>query len=138
MQRLFEFIGNHYILVGVFVVLMVVFIRNEVKRGGRTVTPQELVNMVNVQGAVVLDVRESTEFNIGHIVDSVNIPFGSLNTRLGELEKYKEKVIVITCKMGQQAGQAGSILKKAGFENVTRLKSGMTGWRNENMPVVKG
>ena len=138
MQRLFEFIGNHYILVGVFFILIAVFVRNEVKRGGKTVTPQELVTLVNQQGALVLDVRDSTEFVNGHIVDSVNIPFSALDTRLGELEKHKDKAIVIACKMGQHAGQAGAILKKAGFQKVARLKSGITGWRNEQMPVVKG
>ena len=137
MQRLLEFIGNHYLIVGVFMVLLALFVRNEVKRGGKTVTTQELVNLVNQQGAVVLDVRDNTEFSNGHIVDSINIPFGSLNSRLSELEKYKDKAIVVACKVGQHAGQAGSLLKKAGFENVARLRGGVTEWRNQNMPVVK-
>jgi len=138
MNQLFEFIGNHPVLVGLFAVLLALFIRNETQRGGRGVTPQELVNLVNKEGAVVLDVRDSKEFAAGHIVDAVNVPHTSLQSRLTELEKYKEKPVTIVCKMGQHAGAAGAILRKAGFASVTRLTGGMTEWRNQNLPVVKG
>jgi len=138
MTQLFEFVGNHPILVGMFAVLLTLFIRNETQRGGRGVSPQELVNLVNKEGAVVLDVRDSKEFAAGHIVDAVNVPHGALEARLAELEKYKEKPVTIVCKMGQHAGTAGAMLRKAGFASVSRLTGGMTEWRNQNLPVVKG
>ena len=138
MSQLFEFVGNHPILVGMFAVLLTLFIRNETQRGGRGVSPQELVNLVNKEGAVVLDVRDSKEFAAGHIVDAVNVPHTSLEDRLAELEKYKEKPVTIVCKMGQHAGTAGAMLRKAGFGSVSRLSGSMTEWRNQNLPVVKG
>jgi rhodanese-related sulfurtransferase len=119
-------------------VLLTLFIRNETQRGGRGVSPQELVNLVNKEGAVILDVRDSKEFAAGHIVDAVNVPHTSLESRLPELEKYKEKPVTIVCKMGQHAGTAGAVLRKAGFASVSRLSGGMTEWRNQNLPVVKG
>jgi len=39
--------------------------------------------------------------------------------------------------MGQHAGAAGTQLKKAGFENVSRLRGGIAEWRGQNLPVVK-
>ena len=138
MTQLFEFVGNHPILVGIFAVLLTLFIRNETQRGGKGVSPQELVNLVNREGAVVLDVRDSKEFATGHIVDAVNVPHTALESRLAELEKYKEKPVTIVCKMGQHAGAAGAMLRKAGFASVSRLTGGMTEWRNQNLPVVKG
>jgi rhodanese-related sulfurtransferase len=138
MAQLFEFIGHHPILVGIFAVLLVLFIRNETQRGGKGVSPQELVNLVNKEGAIVLDVRDSKEFAAGHIVDALNVPHTALESRLSELEKYKEKPVTIVCKMGQHAGAAGAMLRKAGFASVSRLSGGMTEWRNQNLPVVKG
>lgn len=138
MSQLFEFVGNHPILIGILAVLLTLFIRNETQRGGRGVSPQELVNLVNKEGAVVIDVRDSKEFAAGHIVDAVNVPHTSLEGRLAELEKYKEKPVTIVCKMGQHAGTAGAVLRKAGFASVSRLSGGMTEWRNQNLPVVKG
>ena len=75
MEQLFEFIGNHMILVGTFVILLTLFIRNETRRGGQAVSAQQLVDMVNRHNALVLDVRDRKEFEAGHIVNAVNIPY---------------------------------------------------------------
>lgn len=138
MQRFFEFVANHPFLVGTFVLLLVLFIRNETRRGGRSVTAQQLVDLVNRENAVVIDVRDRKEFQAGHIVGAVNVPFASLDARLDELKKYQSRPVVVACKIGQHAGAAGTQLRKAGFENVTRLTGGMAEWRNQNLPVVKG
>ena len=46
--------------------------------------------------------------------------------------------MVVVCRLGQSAGAAGTLLRKSGFEQVSRLSGGMTEWRNQNLPVVKG
>ncbi len=138
MEQLFEFIGNHYILTGIFVVLMGIFARNELQRGGRAVSAQQLVDLINREGAVVLDVRDKKEFGEGHIVDAMNIPHTAIASRMGELERHKVKPVVVACKMGQHSGAVGTLLRKAGFENVVRLRGGITEWRSQNLPVVKG
>ncbi len=137
MEQLFTFIGNHPLLVGAFVVLLILFIRNEMSRGGANVSAQQLVNMVNAQEAVVLDVRDKSEYDQGHIVDAINIPYTNLETRIDELARYKEKPIVIACKMGQHSGAAGTLLRKNGFANVSRLRGGIAEWRGQSLPVVK-
>lgn len=138
MEKFFEFIGNHPFLVGLFVVLLALFIRNEMRRGGRSVSPQELVDMVNRENAVVVDVRDRKEYQAGHIVEALNIPSANLEGRMDELKKYRERPIVVVCKMGQNAGTAGALLRKQGYENVSKLSGGMAEWRNQNLPVVKG
>ncbi len=137
MEQLFTFIGNHPLLVGAFVVLLILFIRNEMSRGGANVSAQQLVNMVNAQEAVVLDVRDKVEFDQGHIVDAINIPYTNLESRIDELDKYKEKPVVIAGKMGQHSGTAGTLLRKNGFTNVSRLRGGISEWRGQSLPVVK-
>ena len=138
MAQFLEFVSNHFLLAGAFVALLVLFIANEGRRGGRTVSAQELVNMVNRDNAVVLDVRDRKEFQAGHIVDAVNIPFPSLESRVAELAKYKDRPIVLVDKMGQHSGSSGAILAKAGYENVARLQAGMSDWQGAQLPVVKG
>jgi rhodanese-related sulfurtransferase len=137
MDQVFEFVVNHPFLFGAFAVLLVIFIRNETQRGGRSVSAQELVNLVNRQDAVVVDVRDKKEFEQGHIPNAVNIPYACLASRISELSDYKEKPIVLACKMGQHAGPAGTALRKQGFVNVSRLSGGIAEWRNQNLPVVK-
>ena len=137
MEQLINFVINHPYLVGIFAVLLVLFIRNEMVRGGASISAAQLVQLVNNENAVIVDVRDKGEFDSGHIVDSINIPFSSLETRADELNKYKDKPLVLTCKMGQHAGSAGTLLKKKGFENVSRLKGGIAEWRGQSLPVVK-
>ena len=124
MEQFFSFLGDHPILVGTFLLLLFLFFRNERTRAGATVGTQELVRLVNKENAVVLDVRERNEFLEGHIVDALNIPYTSLESRLDEISQHKEKPIVIACKMGQHSGAAGTLLQKNGFTNVTRLTGG--------------
>ncbi|MDP6374691.1 MAG: rhodanese-like domain-containing protein [Pseudomonadales bacterium] len=137
MDQLFDFIGNHPFLVGIFILLIALFVRNETQRGGRGVSAQQLVDMVNREDAIVVDIREKKEFDNGHIVDAINIPFAALETRIDELKKFRERPVVVMCKMGQHAGSAGTMLRKNGFENVSRLTGGITEWRNQSLPVVK-
>ena len=137
MARIFEFIGNHPFLLGAFVLLLALFIRNEMQRGGRSVTAQQLVDLMNRDNALVLDVRDKKEFAAGHIVHAVNIPYAALNGRVDEIKKHLQRPIVVACKMGQHSGTAGAILRKHGFQNVCRLAGGIAEWRNQNLPVVK-
>ena len=138
MDQFFTFIGAHPWLVGAFLLLLIFFFRNEMSRGGRTVNAQELVNMVNRDGAVVVDVRDSTDFRSGHVDGAVNIPHGSIAERLSELQRYRDKPVVVMCKMGQHSGTVGVHLRKAGFTNVTKLRGGVSEWRGQNLPLVKG
>ena len=135
--QIFEFIGNHYILVSVFIFLLVAFIINEGKQGGAALTPNNLVNLVNREGAVIVDIRDNKEFGNGHIAGAVNMPFGTIDSRVGELHPYKEKPIVLVCKMGQHAGSIGKKLRGQGFEDVRRLSGGMAEWGANSLPVVK-
>ena len=137
MEQFFTFLGNHPILIGTFLLLVFLFFRNESVRAGATIGTQELVRLVNKEKAIVLDVRERGEFMDGHIVDAVNIPYASLESRIDELTKHKGSPIIIACKMGQHSGAAGTMLQKNGFTNVTRLTGGYSEWRAQNLPVVK-
>jgi rhodanese-related sulfurtransferase len=137
LNQLIEFVGNHYVLVSLFLVLVVAFIINEGKQGGAAISPSSLVTLVNREGAVIVDVRDGKEFGNGHIAGAVNIPATSIDSRVGDLLAYKEKPVVLVCKIGQHAGAAGRKLKAQGFENVRRLSGGMAEWTASNLPVVK-
>lgn len=136
-EQLFEFAGNHYILVSIFLALLVAFVINEGKRGGAAISPTNLVTLVNRQGAVIVDIRDGKEFSNGHIAGAVSMPFSSFDSRVEELESFKDKPIVLVCKIGQHSGTIGRRLKAQGYENVRRLAGGMGEWTASNLPVVK-
>lgn len=67
-------------------------------------------------GAIILDVRTTEEYNTGHIEGSVNISLGTLRERYTELDP--EKTYITTCSHGLRSVKAESILKERGFKNV--------------------
>ncbi len=136
-EQIFEFVSNHYILVSVFVFLLVAFVINEGKQGGAAITPTNLVNLVNREDAVLLDIRDIKEYGSGHIAGAMSMPVSSIDARIGELDAYKDKPIVLVCKMGQHASATGRKLKALGFDNVRRLSGGMSEWTASSLPVVK-
>src|SRR5690606_28584422 len=107
------------------------------RRAGESASHPEVVLLLNKDQAVVLDLRDKKEFGEGHITGSINIPFASSKDRAVELQKYKDKQIVLVDKMGQHTGVAGKILRAAGYQDIRRLSGGVTEWRNANMPLVK-
>lgn len=136
-SQLIEFIGNHYILCGIFIVLLFLLAVTEVRRGGRSINSSQLTSLINTEQAVIVDIRPLKDFGTGHITDSHNIPFEKLETRMTELNKYKtDKIIIIVDAQGQHSGAVSRTLKKAGFK-VAKLSSGISGWKNDGLPLVK-
>lgn len=136
LAKFFEFITTHYLLSGAFLIIVVMLILQSSRNSGRNLNTRELTAMVNRDEAFVLDIRPQKDFANGHIVGSENISSDQLKSRMGELEKHKDKTIIVVCASGVNAGAACSMLKKEGF-TAARLSGGITGWRNENLPVVK-
>jgi rhodanese-related sulfurtransferase len=132
----FVFISEQWLLVSLLLILIYGFAFNERIKGGKPIPAHETTRMVNADEAVLLDVRDSKEFNAGHIAGALNIPASKMDSRISELEKYRSKTLVVADKMGQQAGNVGKKLRNAGFE-VRRLQGGMAEWGNQGLPLVK-
>jgi rhodanese-related sulfurtransferase len=87
-------------------------------------------------GAFILDVREPDEWNQTHIPGATLIPLLELKSRLSEVPKDKE--VVVVCRSGNRSKQGRDILLKAGYEQVTSMKGGMTQWESAGYPTVSG
>ena len=136
LANLIEFVSNHYVLSSLFVALLILLFITETRKGGKSLSNRELTALVNSGEGVVLDVRAKKEFDAGHIVDALNIPYEKLVSRTGELEKHKAKTIIVVDAMGQHAGTACRELQKAGF-TAAKLSGGISSWRGDNLPLVK-
>ena len=137
MDRLFEFVVNHYILVSLFVAFLIAILVLESRRGGAKISAQGAVSLINKDEAVVVDIRDRKEFGEGRITGSVNIPLNSIKTRANELSKFKDKQIIVADKMGQHSAMAVKQLNAEGYANVLRLNGGIADWKASNLPLVK-
>ncbi len=130
------FLSEQWLLVAILAGLVSALIVVEGRRNGQALSFHQLTQLVNKGEAVVVDVRESKDFNAGHIVDAINIPHQKLANRSTELDKFKDKTIVVVDKMGQHSGAGVKILREKGF-TVSRMQGGMAEWAGQNLPVVK-
>lgn len=137
MERLFEFVVNHYILASLFVAFLVAILILESRRGGQKISAQGAVSLINRDEAVVVDIRERKEFNEGRITGSINIPLSSIKSRAAELKKFDDKQIIVVDKMGQHSAMAVKQLNGEGYDKVVRLNGGIADWKAANLPLVK-
>lgn len=109
------------------------------RRGGvPDLSPMDATLLINREDALVLDVRAPAEFAGGHIPDAKNVPADKLADRLGELEKFKGRPVIVNCNSGNRSTGACGALKKAGFEKVYNLAGGVGEWARAGLPMKKG
>ena len=106
-------------------------------RGGGGISPAQATTLINREDAIVIDVREASEFAAGHLLNARHIPLAELEKRLGELEKLKDKPVILNCQGGNRSSTACGILRKAGFTSVHNLEGGIDAWEKAGMPISR-
>lgn len=135
-----KFLSENVLLIGLFLGSGVMLLWPLLKRGAggaASVTPSEAVLLINRSNAVVLDVRDEAEFSSGHINDAKHIPLAQLSDRIKELQKSKDKPVLVNCQAGARSAKACDILRKSGFTQVHNLQGGLNAWVQAKLPVVK-
>lgn len=140
MQDLIEFTQQNVLLVGAFLGILTLLIVTELKRVTRSyqeISPNAAVSLMNDDNALVLDVRDSKDTKKGMLSGATNMPLKDLNKRIMELEKHKDKQVLVYCDVGMRGGQACQQLTKAGFASVSLLRGGVSAWVSDNLPLEK-
>lgn len=134
------FVQNHSLLVMGFVGVLGLIIWTEFTRATRKykqADATQAVKLMNNDDSLVLDVRDDNEVRDGKIQGAKHIPLGQLDKRMSELEKNKDKPILVYCRSGNRSAHACASLTKHGFADVTNLSGGFNAWQSANLPVVK-
>ena len=88
------------------------------------------------RGALLIDVREQTEWDAGHLPSAKHLPMGQVTVRLTELPKNQK--IIFTCRSGNRSGHIKDLLiDEYGFTDVHNQLGGIIAWQLEGLPVVK-
>ena len=105
--------------------------------GGPSVNTFQATLLINQKDAIVVDGCEPAEFAQGHILNARNVPLGELKARLKELDKFKQRSLIIACAAGKRSADGAAILRANGFTNVFNLSGGTTAWRQAGLPTEK-
>lgn len=134
-----EFVKSNILLIAIAVISGAMLLWPVVRRsaGGPWVNTVQLTQLINRENAIVIDVRDAAEFAKGHIVGARNVPLAQFEKRVGELEKLRNKPLVMHCESGNRSAKALEILRKNGFEKLYNLSGGYAAWLNAGLPAEK-
>lgn len=98
------------------------------------INPDRLAEQLHRNEAVVIDVRNESEWQEGHIPEAQHIMLGFLEERARELPK--DKKVVVQCQTGNRSAIGASILLAQGIPAVANLQGGIRDWESANFPVT--
>jgi rhodanese-related sulfurtransferase len=140
MNQFLEYAARNYHLLipAVLLAVLAVFVElRHRKKGALAISPADAVDLMNKAGALVLDVRDSKEYEAGHIINARNVAAGELQSKLDTFKKHREKPVIVYCENGSTSAAAAQTLRTQGFSKVVTLRGGLQSWRQENLPLVK-
>lgn len=134
-----KFITDNILLIAVAFVSGAMLVWPLVRRGvaGASVSTLQATMLINQKDAIVLDVRTPGEYTQSHILNARNIPLDELEARMKDIERFKERPIIVACATGSRSGSAAATLRKHGFKEVVNLDGGLAAWQQAGLPTEK-
>jgi len=105
--------------------------------GGPSVNTLEATQLINREDALVVDVREQAEYAQSHILNARLLALSQIEAKMGDIDKFKDKPVILYCATGNRSNSAASILRKGGFSKVFNLSGGFSAWQQAGLPVQK-
>ncbi len=91
----------------------------------------ELTNLINEnENLTIIDVRETSEFQTGHVPNAINIPVKIIEFKIDDLNLDKNEKIVLYCLSGGRASVALNTLKAKGYSDVVNF-GGVSNWQGD-------
>jgi hydroxyacylglutathione hydrolase len=103
---------------------------------GRLTVDELAQRLRGANAPLLLDVRQATEYADGHVPGAVHLFAGDLQDRLADLPR--DRAIVAMCASGYRSSVASSLLRSAGFTDVTWVSHGFPAWEARGHPVERG
>lgn len=100
----------------------------------RFVNSKQVFNMLKEDKlSLIIDVRDTSDYNLGHIPNSINIPSDNISYKMKSLMEYKNQPILIYCSKGHRSATVSKYLENKGFSNIYNL---LNGYDNYSYKVV--
>jgi len=99
------------------------------------ITVDEAKEMLERNGAAVVDVREPFEYTAGHVPNAALIPVATVYARREDLPRDKD--VIFVCAVGQRSALACEMAAAAGLTRLYNLEGGTEAWVKAGLPVEK-
>lgn len=102
---------------------------------GCDLAPAEAQSLVSEGKAVLVDVREESEWRSGHVPGAIHLPLSRFAEGVGRLPR--DKKVILYCLSGGRSGRALGECAKAGLPIESHLAGGISAWQRAGLPVVR-
>ena len=103
----------------------------------REIGALQATQLINRKNALMLDVRETKEYEGGRVPNAVHLPVSQLAGRAAELKRFTSRPVVAYCDRGNRSRTAVAALTKLGFAEVYTLRGGLRAWQEAGLPLEK-
>lgn len=87
--------------------------------------------------AVLIDVRETEEWDAEHARGAMHLSRGMLEVEIEEKLPDFKQPIILHCGAGGRSALAAASLQEMGYENVRSMAGGLTAWKEAGLPTTK-
>ena len=120
--------NSTYILIAVLILGFLFY--SKAQANVPTISSSEAIACLNDTNYQFIDVRTDSEYESGHILNSIHIPLHEIQDRLSEIDSLKNKNIIVYCRSGARSSKATKILIESNF-NVLNLSGGVLSWKGD-------
>lgn len=110
----------------------------EAKASINEVSIDEVKKMIdNREDIILLDVRDSEEYETGHIPGAINISRGSLDFKVHLIIPDKNEKVVVYCGLDLRSPLATKSMNDLGYKKAVNMIGGLKAWKESGYPIVK-
>ncbi|MFN5854922.1 MAG: rhodanese-like domain-containing protein [Pseudanabaenaceae cyanobacterium] len=103
----------------------------------KEIAVDRLIALETEQKPVIIDVREESEWNVGHAEGSIHLSRGIIEQKIEEVVTDPNTPIICYCGGGNRSALVADSLQKIGYTNVFSLEGGFRAWQDADLPITK-
>lgn len=96
---------------------------------------QELKNLMTEHQAMLIDVRELSEYQLGHIPSAINIPLRTISRSLSKIPS--DRPVILYCSTGYRSSMGVMTLHLLNYDNVKGFPPSLVGWEKAGEAIAK-
>jgi rhodanese-related sulfurtransferase len=96
---------------------------------------EELKSLMVDRQALLIDVREPSEYQSGHIPDAINIPLRTISRNLSKIPS--DRPVILYCSTGYRSSMGVMTLHLLNYDNVKGFPPSLAGWEKAGNAIAK-
>lgn len=109
----------------------------DAKKNITEISPEDAAAKLQNKEAVIVDVRETDEWEEGHIPHAIHLSRGTIELDIEEKVPDPSSTVILHCGGGGRSALAAESLQKMGYKNVRSMAGGVKAWKAAGLPTSK-